>query len=829
MRRPTRDRDHGAGLHRRCPSPSRSAQRPGWATSDTKIDLHVDPVRFLGQVASVWTHSIDLGAVQGAQYGGYLWPMGPFFALLHGIGLEPVGRAAPLAGPALRAVGLGRAAADGRRSWAARAASPTWSAAAFYVLNPYTVIFTGRTSVALLGYAALPWLLLVVHHGVRGCASWRDWRGLVVGGGVRPDPHLDRRRDQRRGGGLDAGRAARAADLRAADRHGALARLGAASWCAWACSGLLASLWWIVPLSLHVQLRHRLPPVHRAAALDLGHEQRPRGAAADGATGPPTSASASSAPTGRCSARPARCCSTRWWWAPRCSCPALALAGFVWTPALALRAVPAARAARRGGDRGWPAFPTGHARREAMEWVYRNVPLRALHAHDAEGGAAGGDRGGRPARPRRRSWPGRACARCGAPRLRAAWRWWRRRLALAALIALAALPLVRGTAVEQQLTWKQHPQRPGPTSGADLDRELPRNCARAGAARARSSPTTRGAARSTRSCRGSPTARSPCATRRPYSRPARHRPALDRRPAGAAAAPAARASCVPLLRLMGVRRGGHRQRRRPLAQRRGRTPQSAAAELDGPGPRPARRAATARARALRAAGGRARRRRARLPAGAPLRRRRGGRGLVHVAPAEPGHDRRRRRRGPGRPGRLRRAAASARRSSTRATSRRAQLRALGRAAAPSVVVSDSNRRRRFVPEFGRSRTSAPRSPENEPLDENFAHHRARSPTAAATPRRWRCCEGAALPARARTRAACSSSPSTRAITAFDGDPSTVWTADRYLHPRDALDRDRLRAARATCPTWSSSRSATGAASRREVDVNGVRAKARPRA
>ena len=58
-------------------------QRPGWATADTKIDLHVDPVRFLSQVASAWTPTTDLGEVHSAQYSGYLWPMGPFFALLH--------------------------------------------------------------------------------------------------------------------------------------------------------------------------------------------------------------------------------------------------------------------------------------------------------------------------------------------------------------------------------------------------------------------------------------------------------------------------------------------------------------------------------------------------------------------------------------------------------------------------------------------------------------------------------------------------------------------------------------------------------------------------
>ena len=38
-------------------------QRPGWAASDTKIDLHVDPGRFLQSVASVWTPTTDLGNV----------------------------------------------------------------------------------------------------------------------------------------------------------------------------------------------------------------------------------------------------------------------------------------------------------------------------------------------------------------------------------------------------------------------------------------------------------------------------------------------------------------------------------------------------------------------------------------------------------------------------------------------------------------------------------------------------------------------------------------------------------------------------------------------
>ena len=46
-------------------------------------------MRFVAQVASVWTPPIDLGAVHSAQYSGYLWPMGPFFAALHWIGVSP--------------------------------------------------------------------------------------------------------------------------------------------------------------------------------------------------------------------------------------------------------------------------------------------------------------------------------------------------------------------------------------------------------------------------------------------------------------------------------------------------------------------------------------------------------------------------------------------------------------------------------------------------------------------------------------------------------------------------------------------------------------------
>ncbi len=156
-------------------------QRPGTATTDTKIDLYVDPVRFLGQVASAWSSTGDLGHVQGGQYGGYLFPMGPFFALLHPLG--------PWLSQRLWLALVLFLAAWGAARLMEALEGPPAIPAVLYVLSPYVVIFTARTSITLLGYAALPWLLLCTLRGVRAGPAWR-WPAafaLIVtasGGGV---------------------------------------------------------------------------------------------------------------------------------------------------------------------------------------------------------------------------------------------------------------------------------------------------------------------------------------------------------------------------------------------------------------------------------------------------------------------------------------------------------------------------------------------------------------------------------------------------------------------------------------------------------------------
>src|SRR5215211_7033739 len=146
-------------------------QRPGLASADTKIDLLTDPSGFLVDVASVWSPTGDLGHVQGGQYAGYLLPMGPFFALGRVLGLAPwivqrlwLGTLIALAAwGTIRLLdallGRPRALAHG-------------VAALLMILNPYVVVFSARTSITLLGYAALPWLLLCVYRGLRAPRSW---------------------------------------------------------------------------------------------------------------------------------------------------------------------------------------------------------------------------------------------------------------------------------------------------------------------------------------------------------------------------------------------------------------------------------------------------------------------------------------------------------------------------------------------------------------------------------------------------------------------------------------------------------------------------------
>lgn len=163
-------------------------QRPGDVVADTKVDLYVAPARFLSRVLSVWSPTADLGHVFGAQYSGYAWPMAPWFALGDALGMpvwlvHRLWLGTILALAAWGVVRLLDVLATRRRG------ALHVAAGVLYIVNPYVTVYADRTSITLLAYAALPWLLLCVHQALREPRGWR-WPAVFAlvltstGGGV---------------------------------------------------------------------------------------------------------------------------------------------------------------------------------------------------------------------------------------------------------------------------------------------------------------------------------------------------------------------------------------------------------------------------------------------------------------------------------------------------------------------------------------------------------------------------------------------------------------------------------------------------------------------
>jgi hypothetical protein len=445
-------------------------QRPGWATADTKIDLHVDPGRFLAQVAAAWTPTTDLGEVHSAQYSGYLWPMGPFFAALHAIGIGSwvVERIWLGLLFALSVWGLLKLldVLIGRPRGVAHVV-----AGAFYLLNPYVVVFTARTSITLLGYAALPWLLLITYHGIRVIGpthpwkSWRAWWWAAAFALVFTST----------GGGVNAAVVGymlfgplvlilyepAVGHARWRDAGGFLARIGVL--------GLLASLWWIVPVLVHVRyginfLQFTEQPATIWGTNSLTESLRLMGYwtsyigvgfgvnrpfFSDGGTllFNPLVVGAS------------------------LLLPALAVAGFVrsrrvsYAPFLLLLVIVGVVIETAG-------FPDGTPLRGTMVWIYNHIFVLSFMRTNNKAaplvavGVAGmlglGARYALGRLDELRAQPVRRAALVAAP------------LALGALIVLAALPLVRGDALDTQLSYKRIPSA-WVQAGRGLNRQLPQN------------------------------------------------------------------------------------------------------------------------------------------------------------------------------------------------------------------------------------------------------------------------------------------------------------------------------------------------------------------
>jgi arabinofuranan 3-O-arabinosyltransferase len=146
------------------------AQSPGLTSPDTKLDLTVNPLRFLARAANLWNSDLPFGQAQNQAY-GYLLPHGAFFLAGHLVGL-PGWITQRLWWAVLLMVGfwglLRLAEVLGIGSPSSRAI-----AAAAFALSPRVLTTIGSISSETLPMMLAPWVLLPVVLALRARAPVR--------------------------------------------------------------------------------------------------------------------------------------------------------------------------------------------------------------------------------------------------------------------------------------------------------------------------------------------------------------------------------------------------------------------------------------------------------------------------------------------------------------------------------------------------------------------------------------------------------------------------------------------------------------------------------
>jgi arabinofuranan 3-O-arabinosyltransferase len=159
-------------------------QEPGRLAPDTKLDLVVDPIRFLDRALHLWEPLGFFGQVQNQAY-GYLFPMGPFFAVGDVLALPPwaVQRLWVSVLVCVSFLGTVRLA----RLIGLEAPGARIVAGLAYALAPRMITVLGAASVEALPVALAPWVLVpLVAGAVRGsprrAAAWSGVAILCAGG-----------------------------------------------------------------------------------------------------------------------------------------------------------------------------------------------------------------------------------------------------------------------------------------------------------------------------------------------------------------------------------------------------------------------------------------------------------------------------------------------------------------------------------------------------------------------------------------------------------------------------------------------------------------------
>lgn len=159
-------------------------QAPGRILPETKLDVLIDPLGFLGRALHLWDPSQSFGQVQN-QAAGYLLPMGPLYALGHALGVPPwVVQRLWIGG--LLAVGFWGVARLARSLGIGTPASRLLGAAA-YVLGAGSLTLVALRSGTQVPFYALPWVLVPLveapRHGLRRAAA-RSAVAVALMGGV---------------------------------------------------------------------------------------------------------------------------------------------------------------------------------------------------------------------------------------------------------------------------------------------------------------------------------------------------------------------------------------------------------------------------------------------------------------------------------------------------------------------------------------------------------------------------------------------------------------------------------------------------------------------